>query len=291
MLLAHAHAVDVYRKEFQEVQGGQIGITLSADWRLPAPSDDPKVFQANVEAAERSIVFHLGWFADPIFFGDYPQLMKDRVGDRLPTFTDTQKELVKGSSDFLGINNYGSAYASPSKDYVSGVQASSDNTGSFFADEGAETVSDPSWGKTAVAWFDVTPWGMYYLLTHITKTYKPKNGIVITENGSSWVDKSREEALNDDRRIDFLEQYLASIHKAIEDGADVRGYCVWSLFDNLRWANGFATHFGLIRVDFDDGLKRTLKKSAHWYHDTIAKNGYAVNRVLPNTTAAIASTP
>ena len=37
--------------------------------------------------------------------------MKETLGDRLPTFTDEQKALLKGSADFWGMNHYTSKYA------------------------------------------------------------------------------------------------------------------------------------------------------------------------------------
>lgn len=35
LILAHAHAVKIYREEFKPTQGGVIGITLNGDWALP----------------------------------------------------------------------------------------------------------------------------------------------------------------------------------------------------------------------------------------------------------------
>lgn len=35
LILAHAHAVKVYREQFKAKQGGVIGITLNGDWVLP----------------------------------------------------------------------------------------------------------------------------------------------------------------------------------------------------------------------------------------------------------------
>ncbi|KAF4040332.1 Glycosyl hydrolase family 1 [Phytophthora infestans] len=180
--------------------------------------------KANIAAAERSIAFHLGWLADPIYKGDYPQIMKDRLGDRLPVFTEEQKKLLKGSSDFFGLNNYSSAFAKPSDTYKTGELPPSDNTGSFFQDEGVTSYEDPSWEPTAAMWNFVTPWGLKKLCVHISQTYQSKNGIIITENGSSWPDQSKDEGIKDVKRIDFFEQYLTGVHEAIQEGADVRGY-------------------------------------------------------------------
>lgn len=34
----------------------------------------------DIEAAERYVQFYMGWFATPVFHGDYPQAMKDFIG-------------------------------------------------------------------------------------------------------------------------------------------------------------------------------------------------------------------
>lgn len=71
ILISHARAVDTYRKHFQPAQNGVIGITLNCNWTEPTPSDDPEKAKKNAEAAERCVVWNLGWFADPVYTGDY----------------------------------------------------------------------------------------------------------------------------------------------------------------------------------------------------------------------------
>jgi beta-glucosidase len=48
----------------------------------------------------------VGWFADPIYLGNYPESMKEMLGDRLPEFTSAELELLKDSSEFFGANTY-----------------------------------------------------------------------------------------------------------------------------------------------------------------------------------------
>merc|ERR1740129_1827762 len=71
-LLAHAEAVRIYREEFHGLTDGQIGITLNADWIEPRKAGDAD----DEAAAQRFRDFQLGWFADPIYFGDYPASMR-----------------------------------------------------------------------------------------------------------------------------------------------------------------------------------------------------------------------
>ena len=50
----------------------------------------------------RNMEFSAAWFADPVFFGKYPDSMINNVGDRLPKFTDEQRVRITGSHDFYG---------------------------------------------------------------------------------------------------------------------------------------------------------------------------------------------
>ncbi|MBQ1341847.1 MAG: family 1 glycosylhydrolase, partial [Erysipelotrichaceae bacterium] len=78
--------------------------------------------------------------------------------------------------------------------------------------------------------------------------------------------------VNDDARIDFLENYLYWIMKAKEEGVNVKGYYVWSNTDLYSWINGYKKRYGLVFVDYEDkNLKRIPKKSYYWYKEYIRK--------------------
>ncbi|VAH82806.1 unnamed protein product [Triticum turgidum subsp. durum] len=100
-ILAHAAAVDVYRRKFKAKQGGQVGFVIDCEWA--EPKSDKMEDQA---AAARRIDFQLGWFLDPIYFGDYPESMRQRVGEYLPKFSEKDRELMRNKIDFIGLNHY-----------------------------------------------------------------------------------------------------------------------------------------------------------------------------------------
>jgi beta-glucosidase len=78
--------------------------------------------------------------------------------------------------------------------------------------------------------------------------------------------------VHDPQRIDYTRRYLLELHKAIGDGADIRGYFHWSVMDNFEWAEGYKDRFGLIHVDYQT-LRRTIKESGRWYAKVITSNG------------------
>ena len=97
--------------------------------------------------------------------------------------------------------------------------------------------------------------------------------IVITENGLASMDWVCEDGkVHDPQRIDFLSRYLKQLHRAIEEGVDVRAYFQWSFLDNLEWNFGYKYRLGLTYVDYDT-QERPLKDSAFWYQNVILSNG------------------
>jgi beta-glucosidase len=116
--------------------------------------------------------------------------------------------------------------------------------------------------------------GMYELLVRLHREY-PGVGLLVTENGAAYADEVGDDgSVADDERIRYLELHLAAIHDAIADGADVRGYYLWTLLDNFEWAYGYSKRFGIVHVDYAT-LGRTLKSSANWYASVISENGFA----------------
>jgi len=66
----------------------------------------------------------------------------------------------------------------------------------------------------------------------------------------------------------ILQAYLGKVHEALQAGADVRGYFVWSLLDTFEWSEGKAKRHGLIHVDYQT-QQRIIKDSGLWYRDLI----------------------
>ncbi len=263
LLRAHAKSVHCYRSEFAHQQG-QIGISNNCDWREPLTDS-----AEDREAAERALLFYVGWFADPIFkSGDYPEVMRERVGERLPRFTEEESKALLGSADFFGLNHYTTMFAAEART-GDGEKAVYGN-GGISEDQEVDLSVDPSWALTEFKWA-VVPWGCRKLLGWLSARYQSPE-IVITENGCAMRDEVGSDGNVDDQdRLQFYRGYLEACHQAIEDGANLGGYFAWSLMDNFEWASGYQLRFGLVHVDRET-LARTPKSSARWYSQVVRDN-------------------
>jgi beta-glucosidase len=271
VLQAHAKVVDIFRKEYKR-DGGRIGLTMNAFWYEPYDTNirskslysssyplclNLKISHlAGKEAAQRAVEFELGWFADPIHLGDYPPVMRERLGKNLPEFTPEEKQLLKGSSDFFGLNHYTTWWAmdNPLSKHDKGVIPTPWRPFRFIGP------------KADGVWLFVVPWGFRKLLNWISERYSHPS-IIITENGVSAPKEHSNpvtDVLNDDFRVSYFRDYLSEMKAAMEqDNVNIAGYFAWSLLDNFEWTDGYSKRFGLIYVDYKNNCTRHVKKSAY----------------------------
>ena len=134
-----------------------------------------------------------------------------------------------GTCDFIGVNYYVHHHIG-----LFGIRRHSHSK---------HEENDLGWG--------IHPEGLERLLVRLKRHCKP---IYVTENGIA--DSA------DTKREKFIKDHLHYLHRAIQQGADVRGYLYWSLIDNFEWLHGFWPHFGLVAIDRDDLLRRRIRPSA-----------------------------
>jgi beta-galactosidase len=263
MLLAHAKAYRLYDKEFRPSQKGFLGITNNGDWREPL-TDSPE----DRAAAQKALEYYFGWFTDPVFFGRYPDSMRQGLKEILPEFTPAEQKLIKGTTDFVGLNHYTTFLAA---DAYGNTEKPFEYANHAFPFQQAVNLSvDPDWEITEMGW-PIVPEGLYKLLKWIDDRYS-RPIIYITENGGAFHDELEAGKVDDQSRLDYLEGYISASHKALQEGVNIKGYFVWSFMDNFEWALGYGKRFGLHYVDFKT-LERIPKKSAGWFKDVIRDNG------------------
>jgi beta-glucosidase len=123
--------------------------------------------------------------------------------------------------------------------------------------------------RTDFGW-PVAPEGLTAILLALHQRYPDLPPVVVTESGASFHDAvSPDGQVHDERRIRYVDAHLRAVLAALDAGVDVRGFYVWSAFDNFEWAAGYQERFGLVHVDLDTQV-RTRKDSGTWYRDLIA---------------------
>ena len=207
-------------------------------------------------AAERCFGFNNLWFLEPVHNGRYPDAYVGGTDLRRLGVEDGDMELVKEPLDFIAINLY--------TRFVIANNPQDSNLG-------VREVAPRDVERTEYGW-EVYPQAIYDVIMRIWNDYQLP--IYITENGASYGDAPNEHGVVDDqRRISFLQRYIAEVARAREAGADVRGYSLWSLMDNFEWSTGYTERFGITYVDFPT-QKRTIKQSGYWYRDLIETGTY-----------------
>jgi beta-glucosidase/6-phospho-beta-glucosidase/beta-galactosidase len=287
LLLAHGKTVHIFRESYT----GKIGMALNTNWWEPI-TDSEK----DIESTKISLLFSLRWFADPLYFGDYPKKLKDIVGERLLKFSDEEKAMLKGSTEYFGLNHYTTMFTGENtrSRFLTNIRGILDMTSTgqkgmgliwnvltksshYYGDVNIMVFPRKDMEHTDLNWI-IYPRGFKKVLEYCQKKYNPPGGIYVLENGCGYKETRFNDGVEDDRRIRYIEAYINEMKKAMENGVDVRGYFLWSLLDNFEWAHGYDIRFGIVRVDYTT-QKRIPKKSATWYSnlcrgtlETIEKN-------------------
>ncbi|MFF5567220.1 GH1 family beta-glucosidase [Streptomyces sp. NPDC012623] len=240
---------------------GQISVSLN-----PAAVRARTQSEGDLDARRRIDALANRIFTGPMLGGAYPEdLFADTARLTDWSFVHGGDEaLCRQPLDSLGVNYYQPTVVSAATD-----PAAERHDGHGSSDHspwpGVESVAfhQPPGELTAMGW-SVDPSGLYDLLMRYSRE-APGLPLMITENGAAYDDKpDADGAVDDPDRIRYLHGHLSAARRAIADGADVRGYFLWSLMDNFEWAYGYGKRFGAVHVDYET-QRRTPKSSARWY--------------------------
>ncbi|MFB8273765.1 GH1 family beta-glucosidase [Streptomyces sp. NPDC055955] len=265
--LAHGLATQALRQSLPA--RAEVAVSLNSSTVRPLSPDSP----ADNDARRRIDNLANGVFHGPMLHGEYPaDLITDTAGITDWSFIHaTDLATVHQPLDALGLNYYTPSLVSsaPSAPTTrSDGHGASDHSPWPGADDIAFHQSPGE--RTEMGW-TIDPTGLHDLIMRYT-TEAPGLPLYITENGAAYDDKPGPEGrIHDPERIAYLHGHLSAVHRAIKDGADVRGYYLWSLMDNFEWAYGYEKRFGAVYVDYAT-QKRTPKSSAHWYAEAARTN-------------------
>ena len=251
-VLAHGLAVQAVRASGR--RGTRVGPAENIATALPAVET-----VENIKAAELATRELNAPYLTVMMEGRYTDAWLAKAGRDAPRFTDAELKIISSKVDFVGLNVY-----APSQ-YVLASEAA----------PGFTSVPFPSsHPHMASSWLLLGPEALYWAPRHAARLWQVKD-IFITENGASAADEPTPDGtVYDVDRVMYLRNCLMHLQRATAEGVPVRGYFLWSLLDNFEWADGYATRFGLVHVDYAT-QKRTPKLSAAFYREVISRNALA----------------
>ena len=273
MMVAHANVVIAFHEGNYP---GKIGVIHSLEYKYPY--DETK--EGDRLAAKKEDVLANQFLLDATFLGEYSddtleiidQLM-EMNGAAFHPEPEDMKILKKAAqyNDYLGINYYQSQFI---REYHGENEIFHNGTGdkgtSVFRLKGiGERMFKEGIDRTDWDWL-IYPEGLYDMIMRIKRQYPNYKALYITENGMGYKDDFEDGTIDDQPRIDYIKRHLEAVGQAIEEGANVKGYFVWSLMDVFSWSNGYNKRYGLFYVDYET-QERYAKKSAYWFKEVAEK--------------------
>jgi beta-glucosidase len=256
LLRAHGAAVAAYRARGRHA----IGLVVNLE-----PKHAASKSARDRAAAARADAYMNRQYLDPAFRGRYPKELPAMFGEAWPRPAPDLSD-VRLPLDFLGINYYtrGVMRDAPEVPLVR-----------------AARVRQRGRAHTEMHW-EVYPEGLTETLLWVRRRYGDVP-LYVTENGAAFADApASKDLVPDAARVRYLREHLRAAHRAIEAGVDLRGYFVWSLFDNFEWSHGYSKRFGIVHVDYST-QKRTPKRSARFYAEVIRTNGVVLDALSART--------
>lgn len=262
--LASAKAIQAFRK--LNIADAQIGTILNLTPTYAA-SDAPE----DQEAARIAELWNNKMFLEPAVYGHFPAeleelLTKDKV---LWETSDEEKEILKNNTiDFLGVNFY-----HPNR--VKAPDVAPNSVGEWMPDRYYDAYDMPGRRVNLDRGWEIYPKALYDIAVNIKENYKNIPWYV-SENGMGVSNEERFKnsagMIEDDYRIDFVQEHLDWLHKGIEEGSNCFGYHMWTPIDCWSWLNSYKNRYGFISNNIHTQIK-TIKKSGYWFKEVTERNG------------------
>ncbi|MGY4688654.1 glycoside hydrolase family 1 protein [Salibacterium sp. K-3] len=270
--LATARVVKLFKeKGLKEKNGAKIGVILN-----PEVTYARSTAEHDQEAARIYDLFFNRVFLDPSIKGEYPEelyeLMKKH--DILFESTDKEREIIQENTvDYVGLNLY-----FPNR--VKARTSAWNEAIPFHPGRYYEKFDLPGKKMNPYRGWEIFPQIMYDMAMRMKEDYGNIEWL-ITENGMGVENeqrfKNKDGMIEDDYRIEFISDHLKWLLKAVEEGANCKGYMLWAFTDNVSPMNAFKNRYGLVEIKLEDNRNRALKRSAYWYKNVIETKTFEAN--------------
>ena len=286
---AHALGLHAIRAVNPELQVGSVFAM--------APVEPATELHADVEAAHYADALFNRLFLDPLMTGAYPQGFLDNIPEPALEILAGDMAQIHAPLDFIGVNCYYRLVISAGERMpdlpfmLFGIRSDARGTGGhadFSGDEETAVLIQSAFGRgegerTEMGW-EVWPRALRDVLVHLHREH-PGVPLHVCESGCAFRDEpTKDGRIVDQSRIAYHRAHIQAVAEALTQGANVRSYHAWSLYDNFEWASGYRPRFGMVHVDYES-QERTLKASAEWYRDLLQATARGKPRVSLNSSA------
>ncbi|WP_152983780.1 glycoside hydrolase family 1 protein [Peribacillus muralis] len=264
-ILSSAKAIQAYKELGQH---GKIGIILNL-----TPSYPRSQHPADVKASKLADIIFNRSFLDPSVKGEFPAELVSLLKKEgyMPTIDEGDIDIIKANTvDLLGVNYY-----QPRR--VKAKEHLPNPEGPFMPNRFFDNYVMPGRKMNPHRGWEIYEKGVYDILINVKENYGniecfiSENGMGV-EGEERFRDKSG--IIQDDYRIEFIEEHLKWVHKAIQEGANVKGYHLWTFMDNWSWTNAYKNRYGFVSVNLEKDAERSIKKSGQWFKKVSENNGF-----------------
>jgi beta-glucosidase len=263
----HAPGLQLSRKEINQgyhhaFLGHGRAVRLIREWARPEAEvglvNNPSIPVPMIESTENDLAAQKAYermnayLLDPICRGAYAPWWLEEQGADAPVVQPGDMEVISSLCDFHGINVYSGIFVEAANNAV-----------------GYQIIPFPTgYPHLALNWLKPVPQALYWACRYTKEAYAVQK-FHITESGCACDDVLTPEGrVLDLDRLEWIRNHLRQAHRAVSEGLGLAGYFVWSLLDNLEWAEGYYKRFGIVHVDFETQV-RVVKESAKWYRQVI----------------------
>lgn len=264
-MLSSARAIQAYREMEQD---GKIGIILNLTPSYPISSHP-----ADVKAGEIADAFFNRSFLDPSVKGEFPKELVDILKHEgfMPDYNAEDLDIIKKNTvDLLGVNYYQPRRVK-AKEHLPNPDAP------FLPDRYFDPYVMPGRKMNPHRGWEIYEKGVYDILINLKENYGNIE-CFISENGMGVEGEERfrdeQGIIQDDYRIEFIKEHLKWIHRAIQEGSNVKGYHLWTFMDNWSWTNAYKNRYGFVSVNLVKDGERTVKKSGKWFKKVAEQSGF-----------------
>lgn len=239
---------------------------IDHDWNPAVPYD--KNDKDDLEACKIFNEYNLDLYLDPNILGTFPNCFYEAIKKHNleSMIWDGDLEYLKEYTlDLIGWNYYRPAIIAHPKRMNENIEWF--NSPQTFITDKAYIVFPKGYRYTDWKWLILPD---YLSIESKTLYDKYKKPLMILENGIGYFDKKEDGIVKDDYRINYLNEHLREVQKAITNGIPFIGYSLWTYCDIFSPSGGYRKKYGLVGVDFEDfKLSRYPKASMYWYKDVI----------------------